>query len=49
MKINFDNGVPFDPGFVNHISGIIQNVNYVYDSLNKYKNFGQKKNHFKIT
>lgn len=48
MTINFDNGVAFDPGFVQHISAIIPNLEYVYGNLNKYKNFGQKKNQFKM-
>ena len=48
MTINLENGVPFDPGFVQHISGIIQNINYVYTELDRYKNFGQKKNQFKM-
>lgn len=48
MVMNFDNGVPFDPGFVQHISAIIPNIQYVYTKLGKYKNFGQKKNQFKM-
>ena len=48
MTINLENGVPFDPGFIQHISGIVQNINYVYTELDKYKNFGQKKNQFKM-
>jgi len=46
--MNFEEGVPFDPGFVQHISAIIPNIEYVYGDLNKYKNFGQKKNQFKM-
>ena len=48
MVINLENGVPFDPGFVQHISGIIPNINYLYSQLDKYRNFGQKKNQFKM-
>lgn len=48
MAINFENGVPFDPGFVAHISAILPNIEYTYSNLNKYKNFGQKKNQFKM-
>ncbi len=48
MVMNFDNGVPFDPGFVQHISAIIPNIQYVYTELGKYKNFGQKKIQFKM-
>ena len=46
--MNFDGGVPFDPGFVQHISAIIPNIEYAYGNLNKYKNFGQKKMQFKM-
>ena len=48
MTFNFDEGVPFDPGFVQHISAIVPNVQYVYSELEKYKNFGQKKMQFKM-
>ncbi len=48
MVMNFEEGVPFDPGFVQHISAIIPNIQYVYSELNKYKNFGQKKNQFRM-
>ncbi len=46
--MNFENGVPFDPGFVQHISAIIPNIEYAYGNLNRYKNFGQKKAQFKM-
>lgn len=46
--MNFDEGVQFDPGFVAHISAFIPNVEYVYNSLERYRNFGQKKNQFKM-
>ena len=48
MVMNFEEGVPFDPGFVQHISAIVPNIQYVYGELNKYKNFGQKRNQFKM-
>ena len=48
MVMNFENGVPFDPGFVQHISAIMPNIQYAYGELNKYKNFGQKRNQFKM-
>jgi len=48
MVMNFDSGVPFDPGFVQHISALIPNIEYTYSNLAKYKNFGQKKNQFKM-
>ena len=46
--MNFEEGVQFDPGFVAHISAFIPNIEYLYDSIDRYKNFGQKKNHFKM-
>ncbi len=46
--MNFEGGVPFDPGFVQHISAIIPNIEYAYGNLNRYKNFGQKKMQFKM-
>ena len=48
MVRNFDNEVPFDPGFVQHISAILPNIEYMYSNLDKYRNFGQKKNQFKM-
>ena len=48
MVMNFDGGVPFDPGFVPHISAILPNIEYTYSNLEKYRNFGQKKNQFKM-
>ncbi len=46
--MNFDAGVQFDPGFTAHISAFMPNVEYVYGSLARYKNFGQKKSQFKM-
>ncbi len=46
--MNFENGVQFDPGFVQHISAIMPNIEYAYGNLNRYKNFGQKKAQFKM-
>lgn len=46
--MNFDEGVQFDPGFVAHITAFVPNIDYLYNALEKYKNFGQKKNHFKM-
>lgn len=46
--MNFDDGVQFDPGFVAHITAFIPNIEYVYGNLERYKNFGQKKNQFKM-
>lgn len=46
--MNFDDGVQFDPGFVAHITAFIPNIEYVYGSLDRYRNFGQKKSQFKM-
>ena len=48
MTMDFSGGVPFDPGFVQHISAIVPNIQYVYSDLSRYKNFGQKKNQFRM-
>ena len=48
MVMNFDGGVPFDPGFVQYISAILPNIEYTYRNKEKYRNFGQKKNQFKM-
>ncbi len=46
--MNFDDGVQFDPGFIQHISAFTPNIEYVYDLLSRYKNFVQKKQQFKL-
>lgn len=46
--MNFDNGAQFDPGFVQHISAFVPNIEYVYAVLNRLKNFTLKKNQFKM-
>lgn len=46
--MDFKNGVQFDPGFTAYISAIVPNIEYIYSNINKYKNFGQKKNFFKM-
>ena len=46
--MNFDNGAQFDPGFVQHISAFVPNIEYVYAGLNRLKNFTLKKNQFKM-
>jgi hypothetical protein len=40
--------VLFDPGFVQHISAFVPNIEYVYNSLAQFKNFNQKKQQFKM-
>lgn len=46
--MNFDNGAQFDPGFVQHMSAFVPNIEYIYAGLNRLKNFTQKKNQFKM-
>lgn len=46
--MNFDNGAQFDPGFVQHISAFVPNIEYIYAGLNRLKNFTLKKNQFKM-
>jgi len=46
--MDFENGVQFDPGFVQYISAFIPNIEYAYANLNSYKNFGQKKAQFRM-
>ena len=45
--MNIEKEVPFDPGFVQHIGAIMPNIEYVYSSIGRFRNFGQKKNQFK--
>lgn len=46
--MNFDNGAQFDPGFVQHMSAFVPNIEYVYAGLNRLKNFTLKKKQFKM-
>lgn len=46
--MNFDDGVQFDPGFIQHIQAFIPNIEYIYRTLHQFRNFGQKKAHFKM-
>lgn len=41
--MNFDNGAQFDPGFVQHMSAFVPNIEYIYAGLNRLKNFTLKK------
>ena len=46
--MDFTDGAQFDPGFVQHISAFVPNIEYAYQSLNRYSNFGMKKQQFKM-
>lgn len=41
------NTVAFDPGYGKNISSFINNIEYIYAEINKFKNLGQKKFKFK--
>lgn len=38
-----NNGVLFDPGFSEHVYAFAETLNYLYQDINKYKNFSQKR------
>lgn len=40
--------VKFDPGYAQHTTILSISLEYIYSSLNSYKNFGQKKAKFKM-
>lgn len=46
--MNFNDGVQFDPGFIQHISAFEPNIEYVYNTLSTCRNFNQKKMQFKM-
>ena len=48
MTIDTKDGVQFDPGFIQHMSAFEPNIEYVYNNLNSFKNFNQKKLQFKM-
>ncbi len=48
MTIETKDGAQFDPGFIQHISAFEPNIEYVYETLNSYRNFNQKKLQFKM-
>ena len=46
--MDFENGVQFDPGFIQHMSAFIPNIEYVYNTLAAYRDFNRilKSNHY---
>lgn len=46
--MDFKDGAQFDPGFIQHISAFVPNIEYAYSSLNRFRNFGMKKQQFKM-
>lgn len=47
MKFDFEDGVQFDPGFIQHLTAFVPNIEYIYADISRYKNFNQKKQKFK--
>lgn len=41
-------GVQFDPGFIRHLTAFVPTIEYMYSTLERFKNFGQKKLQFKM-
>ena len=48
IRKNENSGFPFDPGFVVHLSAFVPNIESVYELLNSYRNFNQKKLQFRM-
>ena len=46
MKLKEEN-IKFDPGFILHLQAFIPTVEDIYGKINRFKNFGQKRNMFK--
>ena len=44
---NMTNGLEFDPGFAPYIMAFQGTVDYLYNDINKFKNFSQKKTKFR--
>ncbi len=47
-KFDFTDGVQFDPGFVIHLNAFVPSIDYIYRNIYSFKNFNQKKMHFKM-
>ena len=47
-RVELEDGVQFDPGFIKHMSAIVPNIEYAYGALNRIKSFNQKKQQFKM-
>lgn len=46
--MDFEKGALFDPGFMQHIQVFSQNVDYAYYTIERYRNFNQRKNCYKM-
>lgn len=40
--------IKFDPGFIQHLNALIPTLENIYTTLNRFKNFAQKRNQFKL-
>lgn len=40
--------VQFDPGFIQHMSAFVPNIEYVYDTLSSCRDFNRKKQQFRM-
>lgn len=40
--------IQFDPGFIQHISAFVPNIEYVYDTLGTCRDFNRKKQQFRM-
>lgn len=47
-RVELEDGVQFDPGFIKYMSAIVPNIEYAYKTLNNIKSFNQKKQQFKM-
>ncbi|MFI3301415.1 MAG: hypothetical protein R3Y28_08375 [Candidatus Gastranaerophilales bacterium] len=46
--MDFKDGALFDPGFIQHMHAFVPTIENVYGTLDRYKNFSQKKMQFKM-
>lgn len=46
--MDFENGVQFDPGFIQHMSAFVPNIEYLYNTLGACRDFNRKKQQFKL-
>ncbi|MDR1327663.1 MAG: hypothetical protein LBJ74_04575 [Heliobacteriaceae bacterium] len=46
--MNFSGGAQFDPGFIRHLTAFVPTIEYMYSTIERFKNFGQKKLQFKM-
>lgn len=47
-RFDFTDGAQFDPGFIAHLNAFVPAIEYTYRNIYSFKNFNQKKMHFKM-